>query len=65
MKIIKALTSCALACGILYGLLVWATYNPNSATRVRDSINDVVGEAVDTTVDKADEIAQSLTDKED
>ena len=45
----------------LYLLLAWATSNPKSAVRVRAEIED----AADATAKKAEEIADSLTDKEE
>tara|TARA_Y100000310_G_C20498694_1_gene722822 strand:- start:777 stop:950 length:174 start_codon:yes stop_codon:yes gene_type:complete len=50
----------ALVCVGLYGLLYWASNNPKSLASVKASVDS----AIESTVDKAKEIGNNLTDEE-
>ena len=50
----------ALVCVALYGLLYWASSNPKSLANVKASVDS----AIETTMDKAKEIGNSLTDED-
>jgi hypothetical protein len=56
----KKLLKIAVACLVLYGLLHWAISNPNSASSVKLTIDELAS----TCADKFDELVDFLTDEE-
>ena len=57
----KKLLKVAVTCLVLYGLLHWAISNPNSASSVKHTIDEVASMCVD----KLDKLVDSLTDDEE
>lgn len=57
----KKFLKVAVTCLVLYGLLHWAISNPNSASSVKKTIDNVASMCVD----KLEALADSLTDNEE